>query len=176
MNITIIISVLIGVALGVLLFALGLYFYMRFDENRYKKQFAIEKLHKEIEVRRTLNLKIIELLNRPIYESDYDLIDPREDVKIPFADYQFLKNYASLHSLYIPIFFLDQFFKNISSHLAVFDDAEDLKNGGYIFKDSRRIFEDFSVTITDEMEEKQKQLTEAKNIYPTLLKKQYFEV
>lgn len=176
MNITIILSALIGLILGVFLFVFGMYFYMRYDENRYKKALSIEKLHKEIEVRRNLNTKIIEILNRPVDEGDWELVDPREDVKIAFADYHFLKNYSSLHSLYIPTYFMDQFFKNLSNHLAVFDDADDLKNGGYIFKDSRRIFEDFSVVITDEVESKKEELSNTKNTYPTLFKKQNYKL
>ncbi|MDR0297961.1 MAG: hypothetical protein LBI11_04835 [Streptococcaceae bacterium] len=176
MNLSLFIAVLFGMVFGVLLFSLALFLYSRFDENRFKKHLAIEKLYKEIDVRRNLNTTVIEILNRPVAESDYTLVDPREDVKVAFADYQFLKNFTSLHTLYIPSYFMDQFFTNLANHLAVFEDVDDLANGGYIFKDSRRIFEDFSVTITDEVEEKKKELEVAKNVYPALIKRQEFHI
>ncbi|MDR0199275.1 MAG: hypothetical protein LBI43_01710 [Streptococcaceae bacterium] len=176
MNTSIIVSLIVGMALGALLFILGLYLFMRYDENRFKKQLAVEKLHKEIDVRRNLNAKVIEILNRPVSESDWELIDPRADVKVAFADYQFLKNFTSLHTLYIPGYFMDQFFTSLSNHLAIFDDDGDLKNGGYIFKESRPIFEDFSVTITEEMEAKKAELDKTKNLYPALLKRQNFNL
>lgn len=176
MNISVLISFLLGFAITTTLFILSFFLYKRYDENRYKKELVAIKLHKEIEVRRQLNIKIIEILNRPVSESDKDFVDPREDVKVAFADYHYLKNYTSLHNLYMPIYFMDQFFKNLSNHLAVFEDADDLRNGGYIFRDSRRTFEDFSVIITNEMESKKKDLENMKNIYPQILKKQYFEI
>lgn len=176
MDTSVLLAFLSGFVLACILFVLAFFLYFRFDENRYKKGLAAEKLHLEIEVRRNLNIKIIEILNRPVSEADRNLVDPREDVKIAFADYHFLKNYTSLHNLYIPVYFMDQFFKNLSNHLAVFEDADDLKNGGYIFRDSRRIFEDFSVVITDEMEAKKKELETMKNVYPSILKKQYFKI
>jgi hypothetical protein len=176
MNIPVLIAFLTGALMTAILFALAFFIYHRFDENRYKKQLAASKLHREIEVRRNLNIKIIEILNRPVSETDRNLVDPREDVKVAFADYHFLKNYTSLHNLYMPVYFMDQFFKNLSNHLAVFEDKDDLKNGGYIFRDSRRIFEDFSVVITDEMETKKVELEALKNVYPSVLKKQYFNV
>ena len=68
------------------------------------------------------------------------------------------------------------FFKNLSHHLAVFEDEQDLKNGGYIFKEARPIFENFSVEITEDIENKKKELEEAKNIYPSMLKRQYYNI
>ncbi|MDR2975867.1 MAG: hypothetical protein LBV19_00955 [Streptococcaceae bacterium] len=176
MNIPVLLAFLTGSVLASLLFILGFFLYHRFDENRYKKELAAIKLHLEVEVRRNLNSKIIEILNRPVSETDRSFVDPREDVKVAFADYHFLKNYTSLHNLYIPVYFMDQFFKNLSNHLAVFEDEDDLKNGGYIFRDSRRIFEDFSVVITDEMEAKKAELENMKNVYPSILRKQYYKI
>ncbi|MEG1531495.1 MAG: hypothetical protein RSC15_07715, partial [Lactococcus sp.] len=140
------------------------------------KRLAVEKLLREIEVRNTLNQKIIEILNRPIIGDDEEIVNPRSDVKVPFYDYNFLKNYTSMYNLYIPAYFLSTFFKNLSHHLAVFEDEQDLKNGGYIFKEARPIFENFSVEITEDIENKKKELEEAKNIYPSMLKRQYYNI
>ena len=167
---------IIGLFVGAWLFIAGMYVYKRYDENRYKKRLAIEKLLREIEVRNTLNQKIIEILNRPIIGEDEELMNPRSDVKIPFYDYNFLKNYTSMYNLYLPAYFLSTFFKNLSQHLAVFEDDQDLKNGGYIFKDSRSIFENFSVEITEDIELKKKELEKSKNVYPSMLKRQNYSI
>lgn len=71
---------------------------------------------------------------------------------------------------------MNTFFKKLSHHLAVFDDEQDLKNGGYIFKESRTIFENFSVEITDDIEAKKRELQKAKNVYPSMLKKQHYNI
>lgn len=176
MNSELIISMIIAMIAGAWFFIAGMYIYKRFDENRYKKRLAIEKLLREIEVRNTLNQKIIEILNRPIIGDDEEIVNPRSDVKVPFYDYNFLKNYTSMYNLYIPAYFLSTFFKNLSHHLAVFEDEQDLKNGGYIFKEARPIFENFSVEITEDIENKKKELEEAKNIYPSMLKRQYYNI
>lgn len=176
MTISVLIAFMTGFIFSTLIFLLSFFIFKRYDENRYKKDMAITKLHQEIEVRRQLNLKIIEILNHPVSASDKKLLDPREDIKIAFADYHYLKNYTSLHNLYMPIYFMDQFFKSLSNHLAIFEDQDDLKNGGYIFRDSRRLFEDFSVIITDEMEVKKKDLKSLKNRYPEILRRQNFEI
>ena len=143
MNTELIIAMIFGLIIGAWLMVAGIYIYKIYDENRYKKRLTIEKLLREIEVRNTLNQKVIEILNRPITGSDKELINPQSDVKVPFYDYNFLKNYTSMYNLYIPTYFLNTFFKKLSHHLAVFDDEQDLKNGGYIFKESRTIFENF---------------------------------
>ncbi len=129
MNSELIISMIIAMIAGAWLFIAGMYIYKRYDENRYKKRLAIEKLLREIEVRNTLNQKIIEILNRPIIGDDEAIMNPRSDVKVPFYDYNFLKNYTSMYNLYIPAYFLSTFFKNLSQHLAVFEDEQDLKMG-----------------------------------------------
>ena len=149
MNSELIIALIIAMIAGAWLFIAGMYIYKRYDENRYKKRLAVEKLLREIEVRNTLNQKIIEILNRPIIGDDEEIVNPRSDVKVPFYDYNFLKNYTSMYNLYIPAYFLSTFFKNLSHHLAVFEDEQDLKNGGYIFKEARPIFENFSVEINN---------------------------
>lgn len=87
MNSELIISMIIAMIAGAWLFIAGMYIYKRFDENRYKKRLAIEKLLREIEVRNTLNQKIIEILNRPIIGDDEEIVNPRSDVKVPFYDY-----------------------------------------------------------------------------------------
>jgi len=51
-----------------------------------------------------------------------------------------------------------------------------LKNGGYIFKESRTIFENFSVEITDDIEAKKRELQKAKNVYPSMLKNQHYNI
>ena len=81
-----------------------------------------------------------------------------------------------MYNLYIPTYFSNTFFKKLSHHLAVFDDEQDLKNGGYIFKESRTIFENFSVEITDDIEAKKRELQKAKNVYPSMLKKQHYNI
>lgn len=176
MNTELIIAMIFGLIIGAWLMVAGIYIYKIYDENRYKKRLTIEKLLREIEVRNTLNQKVIEILNRPITGSDKELINPQSDVKVPFYDYNFLKNYTSMYNLYIPTYFLNTFFKNLSHHLAVFDDEQDLKNGGYIFKESRTIFENFSVEITDDIEAKKRELQKAKNVYPSMLKKQHYNI
>ncbi|HEY0221867.1 hypothetical protein [Lactovum miscens] len=176
MTISVLLAFLFGFIISFLLSLFTFFIIKRYDENRYKKDSAIIKLHKEIEVRRQLNIKIIEILNRPVSVLDKNFVDPREDVKVAFADYNYLKNFTSLHNLYMPVYFMDQFFKNLSNHLAIFEDQDDLKNGGYIFRDSRRIFEDFSIVITSEMESKKKELKSLKNIYPEILRKQNFDL
>ena len=129
MNTELIIAMIFGLIIGAWLMVAGIYIYKIYDENRYKKRLTIEKLLREIEVRNTLNQKVIEILNRPITGSDKELINPQSDVKVPFYDYNFLKNYTSMYNLYIPTYFLNTFFKKLSHHLAVFDDEQDLKNG-----------------------------------------------
>lgn len=57
---------------------------------------------------------MIEILNRPITGSDKELINPQSDVKVPFYDYNFLKNYTSMYNLYIPTYFLNTFSKALS--------------------------------------------------------------
>ncbi|MCL2677104.1 MAG: hypothetical protein FWF42_04235 [Streptococcaceae bacterium] len=174
--IELIIAVVCGLIIGAMLLIIGMLIYKVYDDNRYKKRLATEKLLKEIEVRNTLNQKIIEILNRPVTGDDKDLINPQNDVKVPFYDYNFLKNYTSMYNLYIPAYFLSTFFTDLSHHLAVFDDEQDLKNGGYIFKESRPIFEKFSVSITEDIEVKKKELNNTKNIYPSLLKHQHYNL
>ncbi|MQW22434.1 hypothetical protein FVP43_00570 [Lactococcus sp. dk322] len=166
----------VGLVLGCWLTIAGIFIYKIYDENRYKKRLAVEKLIREIEARNTLNQKIIEILNRPIADDDTALINPQSDVKVPFYDYNFLKNYSSMYNLYLPTYYLNTFFKKLSHYLAVFDDEQDLKNGGYIFKESRPIFENFSVEITDDIESKKRELNKAKNIYPALLKRQHYDI
>lgn len=107
---------------------------------------------------------------------DQQLINPQSDVKVPFYDYNFLKNYSSMYNLYLPVYYLNTFFKKLSHHLAVFDDEQDLKNGGYIFKASRPIFESFSVEITDDIEAKKRELNKARNVYPALLRRQRYDI
>ncbi|MFZ2577207.1 MAG: hypothetical protein WAX22_06970 [Lactococcus hircilactis] len=170
------IAMLFGLILGSCLTIAGIFIYKIYDENRYKKRLAIEKLIREIEARNTLNQKIIEILNRPIAGDDTALISPQNDVKVPFYDYNFLKNYSSMYNLYLPTYYLNTFFKKLSHHLAVFDDEQDLKNGGYIFKESRPIFENFSIEITDDIETKKRALNQAQNIYPALLKRQHYDI
>ena len=165
MNTELIIAMIFGLIIGAWLMVAGIYIYKIYDENRYKKRLTIEKLLREIEVRNTLNQKVIEILNRPITGNDKELIN-----------YNFLKNYTSMYNLYIPTYFLNTFFKKLSHHLAVFDDEQDLKNGGYIFKESRTIFENFSVEITDDIEAKKRELQKAKNVYPSMLKKQHYNI
>ena len=165
MNTELIIAMIFGLIIGAWLMVAGIYIYKIYDENRYKKRLTIEKL-----------LRVIEILNRPITGSDKELINPQSDVKVPFYDYNFLKNYTSMYNLYIPTYFLNTFFKKLSHHLAVFDDEQDLKNGGYIFKESRTIFENFSVEITDDIEAKKRELQKAKNVYPSMLKKQHYNI
>ncbi|WP_396420859.1 hypothetical protein LLWG2_03225 [Lactococcus cremoris] len=160
MNTELIIAMIFGLIIGAWLMIAGIYIYKIYDENRYKKRLTIEKLLREIEVRNTLNQKVIEILNRPITGNDKELINPQSDVKVPFYDYNFLNT----------------FFKKLSHHLAVFDDEQDLKNGGYIFKESRTIFENFSVEITDDIEAKKRELQKAKNVYPSMLKKQHYNI
>ena len=176
MNTELIIAMIFGLIIGAWLMIAGIYIYKIYDENRYKKRLTIEKLLREIEVRNTLNQKVIEILNRPITGNDKELINPRSDVKVPFYDYNFLKNYTSMYNLYIPTYFLNKIKKKLSHHLAVFDDEQDLKNGGYIFKESRTIFENFSVEITDDIEAKKRELQKAKNVYPSMLKKQHYNI
>lgn len=176
MNLEIIISTLFGIIVGAWLAIAAFWLHKTYDDNRYKQRLAIEKLLKEIEVRNILNQKINEILNREVSKSDKGLVNPQKDVKVPFYDYNFLKNYTSMYNLYIPNYFLNTFFKNLSHHLAVFDDAQDLKNGGYVFKDSRPIFESFSVEITEDMEKKKAELNRTRNIYPALMKKQHYEL
>ena len=176
MNNELVISMIFGMFIGVWLFIAGMWTYKKYDENRYKKRLAIEKLLREVEVRNTLNQKIIEILNRPVPEDNLNLVNPQSDVKVPFYDYNFLKNYTSMYNLYIPSYFLAKFFENLSHHLAVYDDEQDLKNGGYIFKDTRAIFEEFSVEITKDIENKKKELENVKNIYPAMMKKQDFSI
>lgn len=176
MNTELIISMIFGLIIGAWLTIAAMYIYKIYDENRYKKRLTIEKILKEIEVRNTLNQKIIELLNRPVIGDDQELINPRDDVKVPFYDYNFLKNYTSMYNLYLPAYYLNSFFKDLTHHLAVFEDEEDLKNGGYIFKASRPIFEKFSIEITDDIEMKKQELNKAKNVYPAMLKRQHFEL
>ena len=119
MNTELIIAMIFGLIIGAWLMVAGIYIYKIYDENRYKKRLTIEKLLREIEVRNTLNQKVIEILNRPITGSDKELINPQSDVKVPFYDYNFLKNYTSMYNLYIPTYFLNTFFKKLSHHLAV---------------------------------------------------------
>ncbi|WP_187230040.1 MULTISPECIES: hypothetical protein [unclassified Lactococcus] len=176
MNTELIIAMVVGLVLGCWLTIAGIFIYKIYDENRYKKRLAVEKLIREIEARNTLNQKIIEILNRPIADDDTALINPQSDVKVPFYDYNFLKNYSSMYNLYLPTYYLNTFFKKLSHYLAVFDDEQDLKNGGYIFKESRPIFENFSVEITDDIESKKRELNKAKNIYPALLKRQHYDI
>ncbi|WP_374286126.1 hypothetical protein [Lactococcus sp.] len=176
MNTELIITMVVGLVLGCWLTIAGIFIYKIYDENRYKKRLAVEKLIREIEARNTLNQKIIEILNRPIADDDTALINPQSDVKVPFYDYNFLKNYSSMYNLYLPTYYLNTFFKKLSHYLAVFDDEQDLKNGGYIFKESRPIFENFSVEITDDIESKKRELNKAKNIYPALLKRQHYDI
>ncbi len=147
MNTELIIAMIFGLIIGAWLMIAGIYIYKIYDENRYKKRLTIEKLLREIEVRNTLNQKVIEILNRPITGNDKELINPQSDVKVPFYDYNFLKNYTSMYNLYIPTYFLNTFFKKLSHHLAVFDDEQYLKNGGYIFKESRTIFKTFLLKL-----------------------------
>lgn len=176
MNTDLIIAMIFGLIIGCWLTIAGFFIYKIYDENRYKKTLVIEKLLREVEVRNILNQKIIEILNRPISGDDQQLINPQSDVKVPFYDYNFLKNYTSMYNLYLPTYYLNTFFKELSHHLAVFDDEQDLKNGGYIFKESRPIFENFSIEITDDIETKKRELNQAKNIYPALLKRQHYEI
>jgi hypothetical protein len=175
MNTEIIISTLVGLIAGAWLVIAGLYIFMNYDENRYKKKLAIEQKLKEIEVRTILNDKINEILNRPIKSEDYDLIDPKIDIKLPFQDYNFLKNFTSMYHLYLPGYFLENFFKNLSHRLSVFSDEQDLQNGGYIFKDSRSILENFSNEIVEDIEHRKHDLEKLHNVYPAVLKRQYFE-
>ena len=100
MNTELIIAMIFGLIIGAWLMVAGIYIYKIYDENRYKKRLTIEKLLREIEVRNTLNQKVIEILNRPITGSDKELINPQSDVKVPFYDYNFLKNYTSMYNLY----------------------------------------------------------------------------
>ena len=176
MNTELIIAMVFGLIIGAWLMIAGIYIYKIYDENRFKKRLAIEKLLREIEVRNSLNQKIIELLNRPVAGDDTAIINPQSDVKVPFYDYNFLKNYTSMYNLYLPSYYLNTFFKNLSHHLAVFEDEQDLKNGGYIFKAARPIFEKFSIEITDDIEAKKRELNAARNIYPALLKRQHYEI
>ncbi|WEV60521.1 hypothetical protein OZX68_06275 [Streptococcaceae bacterium ESL0729] len=176
MNIQIILSILAGMLLGIVGMGLGFYLYHLYDENRYKKQLAIDKKLKELEVRNILNKKINELLNRPLDTGNDLLIIPQKDIKIPFYDYNFLKNFTSMYNLYLPAYFLETFFKDLSHRLATYSDEDDMKNGGYIFKDARIILENFSKEVTHDMKKKQKELEKLANIYPSILKKQYFDL
>ncbi|GBG96964.1 hypothetical protein [Lactococcus termiticola] len=176
MNAEIMLAVLFGMIIGAWALVAGIWIYKKYDENRYKKRLTIEKLLREIEVRNILNQKMIEVLNRPITDADKEFINPTSDVKIPFYDYNFLKNYTSMYNLYIPAYYMTEFFKSLSYHLSVFDDEQDLKNGGYIFKDARTLMENFSVEITEDIEKKKEELNKAKNIYPSMLKQQHYEL
>lgn len=176
MNPELMIAVVFGIIIGAWCLIAGLYIYKIYDENRYKKRLRIEKLLREIEVRNTLNQKMIEVLNRPISDEEREVINPISDVKIPFYDYNFLKNYTSMYNLHIPAYYMTEFFKSLSYHLSVFDDEQDLKNGGYIFKEARPLLENFSVEITDDIEKKKEELNEARNIYPAFLKRQHYEL
>lgn len=133
MNTELIIAMIFGLVIGSWLTIAGIFIYKIYDENRYKKRLAIEKLIREIEARNTLNQKIIEILNRPIAGDDTALINPQSDVKVAFYDYNYLKNYTSMYNLYLPTFYLNTFFKKLSHHLAVFDDEQDLKKMVDIF-------------------------------------------
>ncbi len=57
MNTELIIAMIFGLVIGSWLTIAGIFIYKIYDENRYKKRLAIEKLIREIEARNTLNQK-----------------------------------------------------------------------------------------------------------------------
>ncbi|MHC5268242.1 hypothetical protein ACYSNO_03490 [Enterococcus sp. LJL98] len=161
-----------GVVVGAALMLIAFSIQMNYLERKEKKQRLLEHKVKEIETLLALNKKIIEILEkRTITMAEYVSFDAFDDCYITVDDYIYLQSFAAHNSFYLPNYFLDEFFKQISTRKAVLSPAETVSLGGYTFKGGRVLIEQLSDTITEMIYERKVQLKNLTDEPLTLFKK-----
>lgn len=161
-----------GVVTGALLVVLGFLIQMNYLERKEKKQRLLEHKVREIETLLALNKKVIEILEKRMVMMDkYLSFDAFDDCYITVDDYIYLQSFAAHNSFYLPNYFLDEFFKQISTRKVVLSPAETVSLGGYTFKGGRVLMEHLSDKITEMIYERKTQLSHLTNKPLTLFKK-----
>ncbi len=153
-----------GVLTGALLVILGFYIQINYLERKEKKQRLLEHKVKEIETLLALNKKVIEILEkRMVMMDEYVSFDAFDDCYITVDDYIYLQSFAAHNSFYLPNYFLDEFFKQISTRKVVLSPTETVSLGGYTFKGGRVLMEQLSDKMTEMIYERKNQLTRLTN-------------
>lgn len=162
---------MIGVISGAVLVFIAFSIQMKYLDRKEKQQRLLEHKVKEIETLLALNKKVIEILEkRMVMMAEYVSFDAFDDCYITVDDYIYLQSFAAHNSFYLPNYFLDEFFKQISTRKVVLSPTETVTLGGYTFKGGRVLIENLSDNITEMIYERKVQLKKLTNEPLTLFK------
>lgn len=162
---------LIGVIVGAVLVMLAFSIQIKYLDRKEKRRRLMEHKVKEIETLLALNKKVVEILEkRMVMMAKYVSFDAFDDCYITVDDYIYLQSFAAHNSFYLPNYFLDEFFKQISTRKVVLSPTETVSLGGYTFKGGRVLMEHLSDNITEMIYERKVQLKKLTNEPLTLFK------